>query len=164
MHHRLRLMCNTLQHTAAHLHDTPTVNIFWVVAPSTATHCNTQQRTATHCNTLQHTATHCNTLQHTATHCNTLQHTAIHCNTLQHTTTHYNTLQHADMTHPQSISSDSWHPAPPPQPESPSGTSLHTWHALETLTASQIWEQHALEEGGGGECKCGSGRRYVCLK
>jgi len=47
-------------------------------------HCNTLQHTATHCNTLQHTATHCNTLQYTATHCYTLQHTATYCNTLQH--------------------------------------------------------------------------------
>jgi len=71
------LLCNVLQHTAAH--------------------CNTLQHTAAHCNTLQHTATHCNILQHTATHCNTLntlQHTTTHCNTLQHTTTHCNTLQH----------------------------------------------------------------------
>jgi len=53
------LHCNTLQHTATHLH-----------------------HIATHCNTLQHTATHCNTF---ALHCNTF---APPCNTLQHTATH----------------------------------------------------------------------------
>jgi len=56
-------MCCSVLHTHTHTNTSSLIKLV----------CNTLQHTATHCNTLQHTATHCNTLQHTATHCNTVQ-------------------------------------------------------------------------------------------